>query len=203
MWATRLSGKLNGEIAPTTPIGTRITKPTLPSPAARSPSGTTSPANVRASAAANWNAPTARCASARAVRIGFAASAAIVLANSSSRSPSNRAAVSRISARFHRGSGPARRASFAVATARSTSSAVDSGTRPISEPSKGDVTTISSLLMVATILPPWQRVTCTSNGRAPSPSPTAGGASDAPRIRCGRSNRRCRSVTAISRPTSA
>ncbi len=32
LWATRLSGKLNGLIAPTTPIGTRSVKPTLPSP---------------------------------------------------------------------------------------------------------------------------------------------------------------------------
>ena len=53
LWATRLSGKLNGEIAPTTPIGTRIAKPTLPSPAAMASSGTISPSNVRASAAAN------------------------------------------------------------------------------------------------------------------------------------------------------
>ena len=32
LWATRLSGKLNGAIAPTTPIGTRRVKPSLPSP---------------------------------------------------------------------------------------------------------------------------------------------------------------------------
>ena len=32
LWATRLSGKLNGLIAPTTPIGTRSVKPSLPSP---------------------------------------------------------------------------------------------------------------------------------------------------------------------------
>ena len=63
LWATRLSGKLNGEIAPTTPIGTRIANPNLPSPAGIASRGTISPANVRASAAANWNVPTARCAS--------------------------------------------------------------------------------------------------------------------------------------------
>ena len=32
LWATRLSGKLNGLMAPTTPIGTRSVKPSLPSP---------------------------------------------------------------------------------------------------------------------------------------------------------------------------
>ena len=78
LWATRLSGKLNGEIAPTTPIGTRMAKPILPSPAAMASSGTISPSNVRASAEANRNVPTARCASARAVRIGLAASAATI-----------------------------------------------------------------------------------------------------------------------------
>ncbi|MEZ5141591.1 MAG: hypothetical protein R2726_03595 [Acidimicrobiales bacterium] len=37
LWATRLSGKLNGVMAPTTPRGTRSTKATLPSPAALAP----------------------------------------------------------------------------------------------------------------------------------------------------------------------
>ena len=32
LWATRFSGKLNGLMAPTTPTGTRRTKPSLPSP---------------------------------------------------------------------------------------------------------------------------------------------------------------------------
>ena len=43
LWATRLSGKLNGLIAPTTPIGTRSVKPSLPSPLAVASSGTMSP----------------------------------------------------------------------------------------------------------------------------------------------------------------
>ena len=47
---------------------------------------------VRAAVAANRNVDTARCASTRAVRIGFAASPAIVRANSSVRSESDRAA---------------------------------------------------------------------------------------------------------------
>ena len=78
LWATRLSGKLNGAIAPTTPIGTRRVKPILPSPACSASSGTTSPDSVRASAAAKRNVPTARWASCRAVLIGLAASLAMV-----------------------------------------------------------------------------------------------------------------------------
>ena len=52
LWATRLSGKLNGEIAPTTPIGTRRVKPSLPWPACDASIGTISPASLRASTAA-------------------------------------------------------------------------------------------------------------------------------------------------------
>ena len=135
LWATRLSGKLNGLIAPTTPIGTRNVNPILPSPLAVASSGTTSPASVRASAAAKRNVSTARSASTRAVLSGLAASAAMIRANSSRRSASRRAAVSRTSARFQRGSGPAASAALATATARSTSAGVHTGTRPISAPS--------------------------------------------------------------------
>ena len=93
LWATRLSGKLNGVMAPTTPIGTRRVKPSLPSPGCDASSGTISPASVRASAAANGNVLTARSASTRAVLIGLAASAAIVRANSSVRSARSAAAA--------------------------------------------------------------------------------------------------------------
>src|SRR5215210_7061848 len=41
LWHTRFSGKLNGVMAPTTPTGTRRTKPTLPSPAALASRGRT------------------------------------------------------------------------------------------------------------------------------------------------------------------
>ena len=51
--ATRLSGKLNGLIAPTTPIGSRSVNASLPSPAWAASMGTTSPASLRASTAAN------------------------------------------------------------------------------------------------------------------------------------------------------
>ena len=50
--ATRLSGKLNGLIAPTTPIGRRIVKASLPSPACEASMGIISPASFRASTAA-------------------------------------------------------------------------------------------------------------------------------------------------------
>src|SRR5262245_23664386 len=69
---TRLSGKLNGEIAASTPMGTRSVKPVLPAPAGVSALGSISPVNVRASAAANAKVSTARAASARAVLRGLA-----------------------------------------------------------------------------------------------------------------------------------
>ena len=46
--ATRLSGKLNGEIAPTTPTGSRRVNASLPAPACEASIGTISPASVRA-----------------------------------------------------------------------------------------------------------------------------------------------------------
>ncbi len=80
LWATRLSGKLNGLIAPTTPIGTRSVNPSLPTPLAVASRGTMSPARVRASAAAKRNVSTARSASPRAVFSGLAASTAMISA---------------------------------------------------------------------------------------------------------------------------
>ena len=53
LWATRLSGKLKGLIAPTIPIGRRSVKPSLPSPAWAASIGTISPASLRASTVAN------------------------------------------------------------------------------------------------------------------------------------------------------
>ena len=134
LWATRLSGKLNGAMAPTTPMGTRSVKPSFPSPAAPASSGTISPASLRASAAANENVPDARSASTRAVLMGLAASPAMMRAKSSRRSVSRRAALSRTSARFHSGRGPAASAARAAATARSTSCSVQAGTSPSTAP---------------------------------------------------------------------
>ena len=86
LWATRLSGKLKGLIAPTTPKGTRRTRPSLPTPAAEASIGTVSPVSLRASTAEKVRVSTQRWASTRAVLIGLPASAAIVIARSSSRS---------------------------------------------------------------------------------------------------------------------
>ena len=105
LWLTRFSGKLNGLIAPTTPIGTRRVKPSLPTPATLASIAIISPVSVRASTAANANVPTARAASMRAVLIGFAASLAMLCASSSWRSPIRLAAASRISARCQASSG--------------------------------------------------------------------------------------------------
>ena len=76
--ATRLSGKLNGEIAPTIPIGSRSVSASFPAPAADASIGITSPASLRASTAANVNVDTARCASTRAAFIGLPASAEMI-----------------------------------------------------------------------------------------------------------------------------
>ncbi len=60
LWLTRFSGKLNGLIAPTTPMGTRSVKPSLPMPATFASIAIISPVSVRASTAANANVPAAR-----------------------------------------------------------------------------------------------------------------------------------------------
>jgi hypothetical protein len=52
LWQTRLSGKLNGEIAPMTPIGTRSVQAIVPSPFSVPAIGTVSPVRVRAAMAA-------------------------------------------------------------------------------------------------------------------------------------------------------
>ncbi len=96
---TRLSGKLKGEMAATIPMGTRCTKPSLPTPAELASRGIISPERVRATAAEKRKVSTARSASMRAVLIGLPASAAIERANSSLRSARSTAAVSRMAAR--------------------------------------------------------------------------------------------------------
>ena len=135
LWHTRLSGKLNGEIAPTTPIGTRLVKPSLPTPADEASRGTISPVNVRASAAEKRIVSTARCVSTRAVVIGLADSSEIDWANSSSRSDSSCAARSRTAARSWAGGGPPRWRSSATAMARSRCSVSQAGTAPTGRPS--------------------------------------------------------------------
>ena len=133
LWATRLSGKLKGLIAPTTPTGSRIVKASLPAPEALEAIGTTFPASPRASAAANVNVSRHRAASARACAIGLAASRQMVSAKASARAPMRAAARSSTSARACGSGGGRWRA--AVATAVSTSEASATGSRASSDPS--------------------------------------------------------------------
>src|SRR4051794_18680237 len=69
---TRLSGKLKGLIAPTTPMGTRNTNPNLPIPAELASSGRVSPVIVRATAAEKRKWSPALAASTPAGLIGLA-----------------------------------------------------------------------------------------------------------------------------------
>ena len=78
---------MNGEIAPTTPIGRRSVNASLPAPACEASIGTISPASFRASTAAKVKVDIARDASTRAAFSGLPASAAIVCATSSWRRP--------------------------------------------------------------------------------------------------------------------
>ena len=131
--ATRLSGKLNGLIAPTTPIGCRSVNASFPSPARAASIGTISPASLRASTAANVYVDIARCASTRAAFIGLPASSEICRATSSCRRPSAPATRTRISARLCAGSG-SRIACSAASIARRVSSAPALATRPTTSP---------------------------------------------------------------------
>jgi hypothetical protein len=141
---------LNGEIAPTIPIGTRMVNASFPAPAGDASIGIISPASFRASTAAMVYVETARAASMRAAFMGFPASAQIVRATSSARSSTSAATRSRIAARSYAGRG-SRMARSAASSARRVSSAPPRGTRPTSEPSYGEVT--SSQLPVSTHSP--------------------------------------------------
>ena len=141
--ATRLHGKLNGEIAPTIPIGLRTVKPSLPSPACADSIGIISPASLRASTAANVYVDMAREASTRAVLIGLAASSEIVRATSSWRLPISPATLTRISARLWAGSGSAN-ARAAASSARRVSAAPPLATRATTSPEYGERTSIHS-----------------------------------------------------------
>ena len=132
--ATRLSGKLNGEIAPTTPIGTRSVMASLPSPACEPSMGTTSPASLRASTAAIVYVDIARATSTRAAFSGLPASAEISRAASSARRPSAPATRTRISARLCAGSG-SRIARSAASTRALGLAAPALATRATTEPS--------------------------------------------------------------------
>ena len=131
--ATRLSGKLKGEMAPTIPIGSRSVSASFPAPAGDASIGTTSPARRRASTAANVYVDAARCASTLAALSGLPASAEIVWAASSRRSSSRRATVSRMRARSCAGNGVSI-AAAAASSARRASAAPPRATRPITSP---------------------------------------------------------------------
>ena len=131
--ATRLSGKLNGLIAPTIPIGRRSVKASFPSPAWAASIGTISPASLRASTAANVYVDIARAASTRAAFRGLPASSEITRATSSWRRPRPAATRTRISARLCAGSGFSI-ARSAASIARRVSSAPAFATRPTTSP---------------------------------------------------------------------
>ena len=151
LWATRLSGKLNGEIAPTTPIGRRSVKASFPSPACEASIGTISPASFRASTAAIVNVDIARAASTFAALSGLPASAEIVRATSSCRRPRKPATRTRISARLCAGRG-SRMAASAASIARRASAAPAFATRPTRSPEYGERTSTQS--PVSTHSPP-------------------------------------------------
>ena len=125
---------MNGERAPTTPMGTRFTKPVLPSPAELASMVISSPPRVRATAAANRAVSTARAASPRAVVIGLADSAEMLWANSSRWAVSESARRSRMDARSWVGITPAASVAPAVAMAESRCAVVPVGTVPSTRP---------------------------------------------------------------------
>ena len=143
LWHTRFRGKLNGEMAPTTPTGSRRMIPSLPAPAPLDSIGTTSPARLRASTAAKVRVSTHRAASPRACFIGLPASRQMVRAKVSARSATSRAARSSTWARSAAGGGG--RWPSASATAAATSSGPPTATRAMSSPVYGLTTARSSL----------------------------------------------------------
>ena len=183
---------------------------------------TTSPASVRASAAANWNVPTARSASTRAVLIGLAASLAMISANSSRRSASSRAArVEHLrplpprqrSARQRR-LGDAHGTVDVVGTAHGDPADLRAVVRRRDgcrlrtlEPLAGErrarvLHGHGSDHTAGREIAPCGPATPSSTGRRRSPSPTAAAPATPRRTRCRRSNAPSTSATATSRRTS-
>ena len=99
LWAARLSGKLNGEIAATGPTGTRRVMAIRPWPWGARSMGSTSPPIRRASSAATSKVMAARSTSVRASRRGLPASPAMVRPMASRSAASPAATDRRISAR--------------------------------------------------------------------------------------------------------
>ncbi len=103
LWATRLSGKLNGEIAAMTPRGSRIVQPKWCSPLGSASISTSSPAVRLASSLAQRNVDAPRLASTRASLSGLPPSAAMMRAICSAFSSMRCEARSRMAARFQAG----------------------------------------------------------------------------------------------------
>ena len=99
LWATRFSGKLNGAIPRTGPLGTRLTRASRPAAAGSVSSRCTSPLHRRASSAAQRKTLAALVTSIRDHLIGLPFSAVISAAISSWRSSSRAATWARASAR--------------------------------------------------------------------------------------------------------
>ena len=139
--ATRFSGKLNGAMPRTGPLGKRRTRAARPAIAVSVSSRISSPPSRRTSSAAQRKVAAPRVASARAHLIGLPFSAVISVAISSSRSVIRRDTCIRASARVPTESLAAvRRMPSAAATASSTCAAVGTETLATSEPSYGWVT---------------------------------------------------------------
>ena len=145
LWATRLSGKLNGLIASTGPLGTRRTYAIRPSAAASVSSRSTSPDCWRVSSAAQRKTDTARPTSPLAQNSGLPFSAVISSAISSARSWICRLTEASASARTWIGSRSASaRTPSAAATAASTWALVAYVVVLTSEPSYGWCTSSGS-----------------------------------------------------------
>ena len=129
LWATRLSGKLNGAMPSTGPRGTRRTSAIRPAAAGSVSRRCSSPENRRASSAAQRKVETARATSARAHLSGLPFSAVISSANSSARPAIPALIRSRAVARAKADSSAA---GPVAATAAATASSICSGVaRPV------------------------------------------------------------------------
>jgi hypothetical protein len=141
LWATRLSGKLNGVIPRITPIGKRRTRPKCPTPGGLASMRTPCPSSPDASCAAKRKVMVARSTSAAANVTGLPASATRMRTNSFRRAAIRSAMRERICARSQAGwERVCLKAACADATADSTWSASARQISPTVEPSHGLVT---------------------------------------------------------------
>ena len=145
LWATRLSGKLNGAMPSTGPRGARRTSASRPVAAGSVSSRCSVPDQRRASSAPQRKVDTARATSSRAHFSGLPDSAVISAATSSLRSASRRETWSSAAARTCAGvAANSARTRSAAATASSTCAGVAVVVRPAREPSCGERTSTTS-----------------------------------------------------------